>query len=127
MNTHELNYNPESCGMELVAEIELSDGCYQFSTVCVWRELSTGKLWGAHDSGCSCPTPFEDHTWPTDFTEIVQPIDAIQLVVTNTWGESPYPSSGERLDFGRKIDAALREKALTRRDRANIRPKEDAS
>lgn len=65
-----LYYDPESYGLETVIDFDVYEEPYEFSLVCVWRENATGKLWGATDSGCSCPVPFEDHTFPTDFVEI---------------------------------------------------------
>lgn len=51
-------YNPEQFGLTKVAELEYSDGCYQFDTRVVWKSKD-GRLWTARDSGCSCPSPFE--------------------------------------------------------------------
>lgn len=51
-------YNPEAHGLRVVAELEFSNGCYQFDTRVVWEK--DGALYTARDSGCSCPTPFED-------------------------------------------------------------------
>ena len=53
-------YEPEKMGLTKVAEIEYTDQDYQFDTRVVWRHDETGKLYTARDSGCSCPTPFED-------------------------------------------------------------------
>lgn len=53
-----LYYEPESLGYTLVDELEFSDGCYQFDTLIVLEK--EGKYFYAEDSGCSCPTPFED-------------------------------------------------------------------
>jgi hypothetical protein len=53
-------YNPGRCWLEKVAEIEYSGGCYEFDTRMVWRDIATGTLWTARDSGCSCPSPFEN-------------------------------------------------------------------
>lgn len=53
-------YNPEEMGLEIVAQIDYSDGSCQFDYRIVWRHKETGKLFTARDSGCSCPTPFED-------------------------------------------------------------------
>ena len=52
--------------------VTLSDpnASYDFSDVILVKDTSDGKLYAAHDSGCSCPSPFESHTFPTDFTEI---------------------------------------------------------
>src|SRR6266850_1700635 len=43
---------------------------YDFHDVILVRDTTDGKLYAAQDSGCSCPSPFESHTFPTDFTEI---------------------------------------------------------
>lgn len=53
-------YNPEAFGLTPVAELECSSGGYEFDTIVVWSD-ATGTLLWAHDAGCSCPTPFEDH------------------------------------------------------------------
>ena len=53
-------YAPEKFGLVQFAEFEYSDGCYQFDTRVVWKD-EQGQLWTARDSGCSCPTPFEDY------------------------------------------------------------------
>ena len=54
-------YSPEAFGLSVVAEVEYSDGCYQFDTRIVWKDNETGKLYTARDAGCSCPVPFEDY------------------------------------------------------------------
>ena len=54
-------YNPEKHGLTVVAEIEYSSECYEFDTRVVWKDTS-GKLYTARDSGCSCPIPFEEVT-----------------------------------------------------------------
>lgn len=56
----DIYYSPEKHGLEKVAEIDFSDGNYCFDYRVVWRRLSDGKLLSARDSGCSCPSPFED-------------------------------------------------------------------
>jgi hypothetical protein len=54
-------YNsPENLGLEVVAEHEFCDD-YGFDLRVIWRHLETGVLYTAHDSGCSCPPPFEDY------------------------------------------------------------------
>lgn len=54
-------YNPEDQGLEQVAQIYYSDGGYCFDYRVIWRHTETGKLYTARDSGCSCPSPFEDY------------------------------------------------------------------
>lgn len=58
-------YTPEAFGLERVAEIEYSDRNYVFDTRMVWRQTATGRLLTARDSGCSCPSPFENHNLTT--------------------------------------------------------------
>lgn len=47
-------------GLTLVAEHDFSDGCYQFDIRAVWVD-DKGRLFTARDSGCSCPSPFEEY------------------------------------------------------------------
>jgi hypothetical protein len=52
-------YNPEKYGLEVVGEINWIDECYEFDLSVVWKDAE-GKYYWASDSGCSCPSPFED-------------------------------------------------------------------
>lgn len=58
-------YHPEQFGLEQFGLIDGEPGSYEFDYLVVWRELSTGRLWWAADSGCSCPSPFEEYTFPS--------------------------------------------------------------
>jgi hypothetical protein len=63
-------YNPEKCGLRLIDSISHTDEPYEFDITCVWQDIETGRYYTAHDSGCSCPTPFEDFKFLSDLTEI---------------------------------------------------------
>jgi hypothetical protein len=52
-------YNPEKYGLTVVGEIEWSEPCYSFDTTVVWKDKDGIYYW-ASDSGCSCPSPFEE-------------------------------------------------------------------
>lgn len=52
-------YQPEAYGLTVVGEIEMYDMGYGFDTTVLWRN-EAGKYFWAHDSGCSCPVPFEE-------------------------------------------------------------------
>ena len=54
-------YSPESYGLRTVGEIEWSEPCYDFNLTVVWQDVTTGAYYYASDSGCSCPSPFEDY------------------------------------------------------------------
>lgn len=56
------------------------NACYDFSDVIVVKDIRDNKFYAAHDSGCSCPSPFESHTFPTDFTEIRNETDLYNFV-----------------------------------------------
>jgi len=52
-------YSPESLGLTTVATVE-DEPDYDFQILAIW---SDGKrFYWAEDTGCSCPTPFEDYT-----------------------------------------------------------------
>lgn len=51
--------NAKAEGLTEVAQLDYSDGCYEFDLRIVWQDKE-GRLWTERDSGCSCPTPFED-------------------------------------------------------------------
>lgn len=63
-------YQPEDFGLKIVAEIDYTDGCYQFDCRVVWRHKESDKLYTARDSGCSCPLPFKDYTKLEDLYEL---------------------------------------------------------
>lgn len=50
-------YHPEEHDLSVFDEVETADS-YDFDTTVIWQNKE-GKLYWAHDSGCSCPTPFE--------------------------------------------------------------------
>lgn len=49
--------SPEKHGLEIVGEVDAGGG-YDFEKFVVWTDGR--RLYYATDSGCSCPTPFED-------------------------------------------------------------------
>lgn len=55
-------YNdPTALELETVAEIDYSDGDYCFDLRVVWLHRPSGEFYTARDSGCSCPSPFEEY------------------------------------------------------------------
>ena len=73
-------YSPEKSGLEIIGEVDFSDGSYQFNYLVVWKDLATGKLYYAEDSGCSCPSPFEDYRYPgSNSSEQLTPATAHEI------------------------------------------------
>lgn len=52
--------SPEKFGLTTIGEVDWSSGSYEFDLTVVWKRESDGKFVYAEDSGCSCPSPFED-------------------------------------------------------------------
>lgn len=60
MDSHSnVYYKPEDYGLEIIAELSSRDLLYEYDMVVVWRDKDN-NVYMAHDSGCSCPSPFED-------------------------------------------------------------------
>jgi hypothetical protein len=59
--------SPEKYGLEIVGEVEWYDEPYEFDMTVVWKDKE-GQLYYASDSGCSCPSPFEDFDSVQDLT-----------------------------------------------------------
>lgn len=51
-------YAPDKLGLEIIDGMDYRNESWQFDLIYVWREIATGKLYYATDSGCSCPDPF---------------------------------------------------------------------
>lgn len=55
-------YQPEAFGLTTFGQLNDPNSCYSFDDVVVWEMKSPNgdRLCWAADSGCSCPSPFED-------------------------------------------------------------------
>ena|SRR6266487_1360075 len=96
-------YNPDKCGLTLIAKVEEALS-WEYDMVIAVRDNESDKLYVVHDSGCSCPTPFEDVSSFSDMTEIRSVADAQSFV-------NSYKSYdvADKLAFFRKIQEALKE------------------
>lgn len=52
------HYYPEKLGLKQLTFDE-PNMSYEYNTLAFWA-TPDGQIYTAHDSGCSCPTPFED-------------------------------------------------------------------
>jgi hypothetical protein len=78
MSDTNVYYSPEKLGLTKVDEADLDNEPYQFNIRAVWRQTS-GVIYTAKDSGCSCPSPFEDYNRLEDLDRIAarQQVDEI--------------------------------------------------
>lgn len=61
-----LYYHPEAFHLHTLGMLEEPDMSYSYNILAVFRHVMTGRVFYAQDSGCSCPTPFDDFRF--DFT-----------------------------------------------------------
>ena len=100
--------NPDSCGLKIVATVE-KEPDWDFDIVVLFMDKKTGSLWIRRDSGCSCPTPFEDVRSFADMTPVrsERGIDRF-LKDEQLIGENYYSYRLEDVnDFRRKARAAV--------------------
>lgn len=96
-------YSPEDFGLIVVADLELSEPDYSFDTVVVWRHPESGLFYWAHDSGCSCPTPFEDYRTLEDLSLVFSDtFDELRRYVAHSY------NANIRASFLRKVRSELR-------------------
>lgn len=69
-------HNPANCGLEILAVAE-DDEPWQFDLLVLWRDLDSGRFFVGADSGCSCPSPFEDVRSVADLSEVRTQDDAL--------------------------------------------------
>lgn len=67
-------YDPEEFGLTLLGETDLAEPDYSFDLLAVWKGEKGYYL--ATDSGCSCPTPFENYDGISDLTGPLAATDA---------------------------------------------------
>jgi hypothetical protein len=101
-DTPDVYYQPEAFDLEPLTELELYEPNYSFDTVAVWRHTPTGDLYWAYDSGCSCPSPFENYT-SLDKLEKLSSDNFSELEATV---ECCYDDNA-KADFLRKVRDAL--------------------
>lgn len=62
------HYSPKKCGLEQLATFDEDGLSYEYNTMVFWRDIESGEVYCAYDSGCSCPTPFEHFHSLSDLT-----------------------------------------------------------
>jgi hypothetical protein len=72
-------YNPQDWGFTVVHEHDEGES-FEFDIKILWVD-SEGRFWYAEDSGCSCPTPFEDVDSYDDLIRITNRDQLISLGV----------------------------------------------
>lgn len=100
-------YNhPEKHNLEIVGEIETNES-YAFTMLVVWKNKD-GELFYATDSGCSCPSPFEDLNSEADLTKIDKNhFDAFESEVMSFREEGGSPTADDRMQLIQKVKGLI--------------------
>lgn len=99
-------YQPEKFGLTLIDKLDYSSGNYVFDFRVVWKHKS-GKFYTARDSGCSCPSPFENYTDLKDLDELS--ISALEKEIREELSKShECVSRQEASDFLNKVKDPLK-------------------
>jgi len=102
-------YSPEKLGLKIVGVVE-KEPDYDFDMFVVW-ESEDGTIYMASDSGCSCPSPFEDYH-SIEQLERIGSYDQFARAL-DSWREYVYNLSG-----GPSSVDSLRRKVRRRLDKA---------
>lgn len=98
---NDVYHNPEVFGLTQIAIVE-EDESYQFNMIVAWRDESGRVYWG-HDTGCSCPSPFEDYTSKESLNLLrAESLDALAQEVDGL--SAPFGARGAFMDT---VKAAL--------------------
>lgn len=90
-NDPDLYSQPEKFGLTPVGELNDPEANWSFDTFVVWKH-EDGKIYWANDSGCSCPSPFEDYTSLDRANTVVSMHDFIDAVKEYFNSIAPYTS-----------------------------------
>lgn len=81
-------YDSDKLGLELLTFEE--DLCYEFNILAFFK-TPDGRIYTAQDSGCSCPTPFEDYEGETldDVTQLLERIGSLSQAeqIFDSWNK----------------------------------------
>lgn len=99
--SHNIYYNPESCGtgLRLVGQLDETGLEYEFNTMLLLESVVSGYLYWATSRGCSCPTPFEEYQFTSDADNDLQRItpDSYHTFFGDVKGFPCHPDEQEML------------------------------
>lgn len=97
--------SPENFGLEVVGAVDMAEPNYSFDMLVVWKD-ERGQFWTGRDSGCSCPTPFEEYN---DVNDLDGPHDKDSLRTRVDYLITEY--LGDWTPYGAYPEAVLRKSA----------------
>lgn len=100
---------PGNKNLTLLGIIDDPAADYSFDMIGVWQ-TEDGRVFYAQDAGCSCPSPFEDSMFDTDFIEVTAyNWNDFQAAVDGHCyhGNGPDPAAADKTDLLRKVSALV--------------------
>lgn len=100
-----------SSNYKIIAQLNGENLSYEFNDIRVVKNIKNNKFYYIHDSGCSCPTPFE-RTTEEMLTEF-RTVDELDNFVTKHNHDQDYPrhaklySLDQRMNFYRTVREAM--------------------
>lgn len=104
------------------------DMSYEFNTLCFWR-TDKGLVFTAQDSGCSCPSPFEDYNGDTA-VEIEQKLERVGSFeqaqrTIDAWNKDynnkPYLNSAEIRSELEQLESWFNDPHLTQQEEDEVK------
>lgn len=96
---NDLYNQPEQFGLTPIGELNDPDASWSFNDFVVWKH-EDGSYYFGEDSGCSCPSPFEDYT-SLEKASKMESIEQFEAAVKDYFNSvAPYTASySGRLDW----------------------------
>ena len=97
-------YHPEKHELEEIGQLDDPEASYSFAICAFWKK-GKRQVYAAFDSGCSCPSPFEDVTF--DMLERISTVEQARRFIEgceSRW--MTYPVA-EKRDLLKKIGDVL--------------------
>jgi len=96
-------YNPPK-GWDMV-QFDQEDLCYEYDTLVFWK--TPNGVFYAEDSGCSCPTPFEDYAakTPEEIEAKLQRVGSKLQVdsIFQSWNATGYKDAPKKIPFANAV------------------------
>lgn len=118
-NDPDMYYQPEAFDLEILGQLNDPQASYSFDDFVVWQHKD-GRIFYGSDSGCSCPSPFEDFT-SLDKADEATTIEKFEAAVigyfnsvsySNDWNDTEMSSDFQSLradavELIRKVEKIL--------------------
>jgi hypothetical protein len=104
-------YSPEASGLVQLGVMDEEGLSYEYNTFVAWQHLASGRVFYAWNSGCSCPTPFEDFFFrgpdDTNLEELTAHNSAGFESAVDSWNAGYSGARVPRNERDAFVDAAL--------------------